>query len=181
MTEFQPFQKIARLSREIVITEKIDGTNGLIEIAEDGDFRVGSRTQYITPQNDNYGFAAWAYANKQDLLKLGVGRHFGEWWGQGIQRKYGMTEKVFSLFNVSKWGSEDARPACCRVVPTLTIWGDFSTAVILEQLARLREHGSYASPGFMKPEGIIIYHTQGNLYFKKTLEKDEEWKGKSAA
>ena len=36
MTEFQPFPKIPRLSREIVITEKIDGTNAQILITDDG-------------------------------------------------------------------------------------------------------------------------------------------------
>ena len=55
--EFRKFNKIARLSREIVVTEKIDGTNGLIAIGEDGEFQVGSRNQWITPENDNFGFA----------------------------------------------------------------------------------------------------------------------------
>jgi hypothetical protein len=35
---------------------------------------------------------------------LGAGRHFGEWWGAGVQRRYGQTAKRFSLFNVSKYG-----------------------------------------------------------------------------
>jgi len=30
----------------------------------------------------------------------------------------------------------------------------------------------------MKPEGIVIYHKQGNVLFKKTLEKDEEHKAR---
>jgi hypothetical protein len=58
--EFQEFPKIARLSREIIITEKIDGTNAQILITEEGDFLIGSRTRWITPQDDNYGFAKWA-------------------------------------------------------------------------------------------------------------------------
>ena len=32
----------------------------------------------------------------------------------------------------------------------------------------------------MKPEGVVIFHPQGNVGFKKTIEKDEEWKGKAA-
>jgi hypothetical protein len=40
--------------------------------------------------------------------------------------------------------------------------------------------GSAASPGFMKPEGVIAYHVAGNLFFKKTIEKDAEWKGRAA-
>ena len=34
--EFEGFPKIARLSREIVVTEKIDGTNARVCITEDG-------------------------------------------------------------------------------------------------------------------------------------------------
>ena len=84
---------------------------------------------------DNYGFAAWATAHKDELIAgLGAGRHFGEWWGQGIQRKYGLAEKRWSLFNVSKW--TEARPACCHVVPTL--WrGDFDTNEINRVLAEI--------------------------------------------
>ena len=36
--EYRPFTKIARLSREMVITEKIDGTNACVYIGEDGEF-----------------------------------------------------------------------------------------------------------------------------------------------
>ena len=40
----------------------------------------------------------------------------------------------------------------------------------------LKLNGSYASPGFMSPEGIVIYHTQANFLFKKTFTKDAEGK-----
>lgn len=49
-----------------------------------------SRTRWITPEDDNYGFAKWANENKEELLKLGIGQHFGEWWGSGIQRGYNL-------------------------------------------------------------------------------------------
>jgi len=168
--DFLEFPKMSRLSREIVITEKIDGTNAQIYIGEDGEFLTGSRTRWITPEDDNYGFSKWAHDNKEELLKLGTGRHFGEWWGQGIQRKYGLTEKRFSLFNVSRW--EVKRPLCCHVVPVL-YRGYFDTHNIEICLNILEEKGSQAAPGFMKPEGIVIYHTAGNIGFKKTIEKDE--------
>jgi len=169
--EFQEFPKMARLSREIIITEKIDGTNAQIFIADDGSMMFGSRTRWITPQDDNYGFAAWAEAHRDELLKLGPGRHFGEWWGAGIQRKYGMSEKVFSLFNVSRWSGED-RPACCRVVPEL-YRGPFSMEAVEWWLGSLVAYGSRAAPGFMKPEGIVVFHTAAQIGFKKTIEKDE--------
>jgi len=46
--EFKEFPKIARLSRECIITEKIDGTNASILITDDGDMFFGSRTRWIT-------------------------------------------------------------------------------------------------------------------------------------
>jgi len=177
--EFLEFPKIARLSRECVITEKIDGTNAQVYITEDGQIHFGSRTRWITPEDDNYGFARWGMEHRGELLQLGEGRHFGEWWGQGIQRKYGMTEKRFSLFNVFRWDGED-RPACCSVVPTL-YRGDFINDAVTAALEDLRVNGSKASPGFMKPEGIVVYHTAGRMYFKKTIEKDSEPKSRQIA
>src|SRR5687767_3287692 len=102
--EFLEFPKMARLSREVIISEKIDGTNAQILITEDGGFYTGSRNRWVTPEQDNFGFSKWAHENKELLMKLGVGRHFGEWWGAGIQRTYGLKEKRFSLFNSSRWG-----------------------------------------------------------------------------
>lgn len=174
---FREFPKIPRLFREIVVTEKIDGTNGCVYVAEDGIIVTAqSRSQVVTQANDNFGFARWVEENAVELRHLGPGYHYGEWWGAGIQRRYGQQRKWFSLFNVSRW--TDDRPPCCSVVPVL--WrGIFDTAQIHDCLNDLRTNGSKVAPGFMKPEGIIAFHGQGNLLFKATLEKDEEWKGKS--
>lgn len=195
-TLFEPFQKIARLKRECLITEKIDGTNAQIHIVRSlapeegaiahkslgtaGDLSMfaGSRTRYITPTDDNFGFARWVQAHTDELWSLGEGRHYGEWWGLGIQRGYGQTEKHFSLFNAWRWNDANPnRPACCGVVPNLYT-GPFSTEVTSTQLERLRTLGSVAVPGFMKPEGIVIYLSAARTYFKQTLEKDEEPKGR---
>lgn len=171
LPEFKEFAKIARLSREIVITEKIDGTNAQVFVTEDGTVLAGSRSRWITTLDDNFGFARWVTEHKDELRELGPGRHFGEWWGSGIQRKYGLSEKRFSLFNVSVWG--ESRPACCHVVPVL-YRGRFNTFAIEEQLERLRLYGSVAAPGFMKPEGVVIFHAASGQLFKKTIEKDEQ-------
>jgi len=175
--EFSAFPKMARFSREIIITEKIDGTNAQVWIGEDGEMLAGSRTRWITPKDDNFGFAAWVEANHDDLMKLGPGQHFGEWWGCGIQRKYGIEDKRFSLFNVSRWADDTLRPSCCLVVPTL-YRGLMSEHEIDAALHSLAYAGSRAAPGFMKPEGIVIFHTAAGIGFKKTLEKDESPKGK---
>jgi len=173
MIEYRPFNKIARLSREMIITEKIDGTNSCIYIGEDGEFLTGSRTRWITMDSDNAGFARWANTHKDELMLLGAGYHFGEWWGQGIQRGYGLKEKRFSLFNVSKWSDDLIRPHCCNVVPVL-YRGMFDTVSIETVLEHLRINGSYAEPGYMNPEGIVIFHVASGQLFKKTILNDEK-------
>ena len=175
MSDFAGFPKIARYSREVIVTEKIDGTNAQILITEDGGFFTGSRNRWITPESDNHGFSRWAHEHKSELMGLGVGRHFGEWWGSGIQRGYGLTkgEKRFSLFNVSRWGKD--RPACCEVVPVLWrgFFDDLEVGVIMCDLLRT---GSLAAPGYENPEGIVIFHSAGNVSFKKTFENDSAGK-----
>lgn len=183
---FQGFPKLSRLSRECIITEKIDGTNAQIFITECGQIVAGSRNRWITPGNDNYGFAAWVEANKDELLKLGPGQHFGEWWGAGIQRRYGLAEKRFSLFNTERWiksetdrtnDNQEIKPMCCSVVPVLErcIFDTVRIAGVLEVLART---GSVAAPGFAAPEGIVIYHKASGVLFKKTCVNDESPKSK---
>ena len=175
MHEFEPFQKIPRLKRDCVITEKIDGTNAVVFIDDDGHMFAGSRTRWITPDDDNFGFARWVDQNAEELSKLGPGRHFGEWWGSGIQRRYGLTEKRFSLFNVGRWTPETI-PACVSLVPTLYS-GPFSTDIVDAMVEKLRAEGSVAAPGFMKAEGVIVYLPAARELFKVTLEKDSEPKG----
>ncbi len=176
---FEEFQKIPRLKRNCVITEKIDGTNAQIHITDEGEMLVGSRSRYITPKDDNYGFARWAAANCDELMTLGPGRHFGEWWGSGCQRGYGLVngEKRFSLFNVGRWRMEGVvLPSCVSLVPVL-YEGVFTDKAVEDALENLRVNGSAASPGFMKPEGVVVYHAAARSLFKVTIEKDEEPKG----
>ena len=219
---FEPWPKIPRLMKDIVITEKIDGTNAGIYVdpaeclaghgPEDAKVYAASRKRWITPENDNYGFARWVEKNAATLVvDLGPGMHFGEWWGQGIQRGYGLDEKRFSLFNIRKWGAQDKNtdPRCerkgshieskgervcaCReerceaqfetsrlgVVPLL-YEGPFEPeetkcGLVLDGppwvhcMKHLRNDGSVAAPGFMNPEGIIVYHTAAAQAFKVVI------------
>lgn len=170
--DFKGFPKIARLSRDCIITEKIDGTNAQIYIGQNGEFLVGSRNRWITPEDDNFGFSKWANEHKEELLQLGVGTHYGEWWGSGIQRGYGFTkgEKFFSLFNTTRY-KMFIFPDCCNVVPIIHE-GMFTTQEVDEAIWGLKYYGSAAAKGFMNPEGIIIYHRASNTMFKKTIEND---------
>ena len=57
---FQAFPSIPRLFRECMITEKLDGTNRVVWISDDGaEIRAGSRSRWITQDEDNFGFARW--------------------------------------------------------------------------------------------------------------------------
>lgn len=96
-------------------------------------------------------------------------------WGPGIQRGYGIPAKRFSLFNATRW-TDAVRPACCSVVPSMYV-GPQSEEAVVECLRKLREEGSLAAPGFMKPEGIVVYHSAGGHYYKVTLENDDQPKG----
>lgn len=190
---FESFVKIGRLSRDVIVTEKLDGTNGVVQVCEDGRLFIGSRSQWLaeiiggqlngqqyvksSKLVDNHGFAQWCFDNRDDLRTLGVGRHFGEWWGSGIQRGYGLKEKRWSLFNVGKWSDDAVRPKCCHVVPKLAEF-NFDTAQILAVMDSLRQTGSRAAEGFMNPEGVVIFHAQAHVLFKKTFDKDDAGKGR---
>lgn len=194
MIEFEKFGKIPRYNREIIVTEKIDGTNAhifitgeecepaeksLIIAEKDGlTMYAGSRNRFIFPQSDNFGFALWAQENSGTLFGLGKGRHYGEWWGQGIQRKYGQDSKRFTLFNITLKEACEHRVTCCDTVPVL--WSGLASNFDLALCAgELRDLGSTIAPGFMNPEGLIIYHTKARTYSKHTLDGDA-MKGSSA-
>lgn len=203
---FQEFEKIARLNREVIVTEKIDGTNGQVhirsadgsvlvhgydcQIAIDGVphyIRAGSRNRWVAHVggDDNNGFGRWVYQHAHELAALGAGAHFGEWWGQGIQRKYGLTEKRWSLFNVGRWkdpGDAFAPPSavlvplCCNVVPIIATGVGMDCVEVA--LGALRKQGSFAASGFMHPEGVVAFHTAARTLFKVTLERDSEPKNR---
>jgi hypothetical protein len=173
---FEEWPSIARLSRDCVVSEKLDGSNASIHVTTDGRVYAGSRTRWITPEDDNFGFARWVKEHEIGLAaELGPGTHFGEWWGQGIQRNYGLKEKRFSLFNTTRW--KDEVLTFCHVVPVL-YEGLFDTTKIDEVLEDLRVNGSYATfPRYPKPEGVVIYHIKANQMFKKTLDSNDLHKG----
>lgn len=213
---FKPFPKMARLSRECVVSEKLDGTNASVYIAEvsqydddwcsvhtwEEDGRLfamfaGCRTRWVIPSNDNFGFASWVVANAVELRKLGAGHHFGEWYGSGIQRKYGLDHRRFALFNTLRWhntgdypivasraqfdkhGNEISpekltveAPPCCSVVPLL-YQGEFHSDAVENCLAELQDCGSRAVPGFPDPEGVVVYHIAAGVGFKKLIKNDD--------
>lgn len=193
--EFKPFPPIPRMSRPAVITEKIDGScmtvcigtpeemaNTPVLYEADGLCLAAARRDgWLSLADDAYDFAAWAEKHGLELIRcLGPGQHSGEWWGHMIGREYGLRgqPRRFSLFNVARWEDPASRPCCCDVVPVL-YRGIFDTAQVEACLEDLRINGSRAMPGFMRPEGVVVYHVQGGVGFKKTLGNDgHKGKGK---
>ncbi|MEU3986091.1 RNA ligase family protein [Streptomyces sp. NPDC026672] len=211
MHEFREWPKTPRLFRDIVVTEKIDGTNSAVHISpgyeveypslfelKPGEVIVDGRLWHVTAQSrkriitpgkttDNYGFAAWVYKYAAELVRLlGEGIHFGEWWGHGIQRGYGMEDRRFSLFNTGRYdhlNHDDAAVFDGSRVNTVPVLyeGVFDQSHIHHALMSLKIHGSHAAPGFMNPEGICVYHTQTRGVFKVTLDNQDAGKWEAAA
>lgn len=185
--EFNAWPKTPRLNRDMIVTEKIDGSNGAIIVTEDGRVGAQSRNRLVTPgkDTDNYGFARWVYENAGELADvLGPGRHFGEWWGSGIARGYGLDrgEKRFSLFNVDRYADLDLENVDGLGMVPVLLRATFSTTLINLTMMDLARNGSQAAPGWDgMPEGIIAYHTASRQVFKALLEGDNVHKGQVAA
>lgn len=75
-----------------------------------------------------------------------------------------------------RWGTEEQKQrlqeAGCSVVPVL-YQGPLSEEVISEALHTLEINGSVVAPGFMQPEGVVIYNPGIRSLFKKTFGSDE--------
>lgn len=187
--EFKSFHDIIKLSSKVTITEKIHGTNAQVLITEEcagpeGDVcetfvRAGSRTRWLTPEHDNFGFALWVEAHRIDLIQLlGLGRHYGEWWGSGINSGYGLKagERKFSLFH--QGFLDKPLPAGVSTVPILYS-GPWHTLAVEEAMERLRCHGSLAAPGFTNPEGVVVRFEHNGAMFKHVFDAEESaWQGK---
>jgi hypothetical protein len=173
---FTPWPKIHRLFRDVVVTEKINGTNAAIGVTEDYEVYAQSRKKLIFPgkQTDNYGFAGWVQENRGDIIELlGPGLHFGEWFGEGIQGNPNqMSGKWFALFNAPRWR---IAPLPERVITVPILYeGPFSEAKVLECVADVRDNGSKLGG---KAEGVVVYFTVNNMSFKIMCENDDIPKG----
>ncbi len=161
--EFRKWPKIKRfLDAEMVITQKMDGTNSQIlfdDVTSTGAggfmWAVGSRNKWLTATTpDNFGFYAWVEKNSAKLYEaLGPGRHYGEWCGPGIQLSEGLKERKFFSFNAFL-GIEERFQALVEPVPIL-YQGPFSLAAMYDALKDLKENGSKVN-GFKPCEGIIV-------------------------
>ena len=106
-------------------TVKLHGTNASVCFNVESGFWVQSRTNIITPEKDNAGFAFFAETNKAEFLYLietlmdedpNMDRDltvtiYGEWAGKGIQKSVGISQldKAFYIIGakVSKPQDEE--------------------------------------------------------------------------
>lgn len=193
MGHFKSWGSTTRENKNKTITEKIDGTNACLVIT-DGEVKAQSRKRMITPDDDNYGFARWAYDNAGALLDtLGYGYHYGEWYGEGIQKNpLGIEGKRFALFHATKYtaanGFDLEQVDGLETVPLLH-HGQCNLWTIPNIMQDLDLYGSKVKgarvekvPSFMdmnitfdraaSAEGIIIWNNETKTRTKMLLEND---------
>jgi len=86
-----------------------------------------------------------------------------------------MNEKRFSLFNSGRWHANDLLGVQqLHVVPVLYA-GEFTSDQVDHAMHELNGY-SVAAPGYEKPEGIIVFHSQIKEMFKVTFEHDDTGK-----
>lgn len=192
--QFEAFPKLPRLNRSCVVTEKIDGSNAAIIIHEDETVltvAAQSRKRLLSlgKGKDLNGFYAWVLENRGALVELlGPGRHFGEWYGAGIQRGYGLDHKRFALFNTDRWmpsfltsenamGGISTLPSfmgenAIHTVPTLG-YMEFSTGQINAKVRELSVRGTQINQASGPAEGVVVWHNAARQMFKVTIEGDE--------
>jgi len=191
-----------RWHKGLTITEKIDGTNACIRIL-DGKVTAQSRKRLIRVGDDNFGFAAWVEENKAELTELlGYGVHFGEWFGEGIQKNpLGIEGKRFALF--SPWKFQGTQKLdieesnLVEFVPVL-FEGQANEWTIPHLMEDLRIYGSKVKgaanstvevfPGedgtyeiAAEAEGIIVWHRETQQKYKILLKNDAIHKGQQTS
>jgi hypothetical protein len=186
---------------------KLHGTNAAVGFDEDGELFTQSRSQIITPDNDNAGFAKWVRANDQMFPKLKSAVIYGEWCGQGIQKNVGISQlpKMFVPFAIKSgdrwWSPEEMKTfffhsglRCIYDFPSWSMLIDFSrpeefqndlvdlTVKVEQQCPVALAHGVEGIG-----EGIVWwaapcdgFNTEG-LVFKVKGEKHSETKVKTLA
>lgn len=178
---FQKFNKIEQFKRmNVLVTTKINGTNSAIYVYKDAktgelDLKTASRTRFIIPEDDNYGFARFVQDNKQEFIEsLGEGVHFGEWAGNGINSGEGLDHKELFLFDVYRY-KDKTLPKNVRTVPIL-YHGEYSKGIIESLAEDLKKNGSKIVEGFMRPEGMVIQFSGTNHRYKYVFDAEEtQW------
>lgn len=165
LVEHKKFGKIPRLGNlNVVITEKLDGTNGVVWVSPDKSLlHAGSRNKWLTENDDNAGFYKFCTENAEALLRLDPGYHYGEFVGPGIQKnRYGLAEKQFFLFD-TRLEERYADHPCIHTVPLI------DTATF--DNIKVPERGTLSKIGLSIVEGYMLYIPQLHQYIKIVYDK----------
>lgn len=186
---------------------KLHGTNAAVGFDENGEIFAQSRTQIVTPEADNYGFARWVKENEQVFPKLKSAIIYGEWCGQGIQKGVGVGQlpKMFVPFAVKSgdrwWSPEEMKTfffhsglRCIYDFPSWSMLIDFSRPEefqneLVALTVKVEEHCPVAQACGVDGvgEGIVWWAAPTDdfnvdgLYFKVKGEKHSETKVKTLA
>jgi hypothetical protein len=136
-SEIEQFRHVVRNApkEELVFvgTVKLHGTNASVVFEKDGSMYAQSRSKIITPEDDNAGFAKFAYSNVallewidlkvREVIECEELVIFGEWCGRGVQKGVGVSEleKMFVIFAM-KADDNWVDPEVWRYLTDLTIY-----------------------------------------------------------
>lgn len=177
---FKPWPKIGRYTNnKIIISEKMDGTNGCFIIKNGEVVGCQSRNRLLSINDDNMGFAKWVDQNKNTLKIFPDGYYYGEWCGPGIQKNpHNLDEKTFFMFPT---GVTKFLDPLKNLLPTSTLkfvnilYSGVYTSTIVDKT--MSELAANAKRKGYKPEGVVIYSISNNVFQKATFENPEgKWK-----
>jgi hypothetical protein len=173
--EFTSFDSIERFDQHVTITEKIHGTNAQVFVGDESCVYAGSRNRWLSPEDDNFGFASYVQEHAVEIAeKLGVGQHFGEWYGSGINGGYGMKERRFVLFH-PRFRDLPSLPPRMDLIPVL-YEGPFTPSIVDDTMERLKGEGSRLVRGYMHPEGVVVRFNRTGVMMKKVFQQEDvEW------
>ncbi len=174
--EYKSYQHIEKLGREecegilngtVTIQPKIDGTNSVVWLGDDGNLHAGSRKRELTLDNDNAGFMAMII--KDEKIREYLTKHpnhyvFGEYLVPHTIRTYDSDAwKKFYIFDVFELDDNYGRYLSYdEYVPLLEEYG----LTYIPEIARLENPSidevaacinkiHYLMPEGKTPEGVI--------------------------
>jgi tRNA-binding EMAP/Myf-like protein len=102
---------------------KLDGTNGGVHVLANGEIVAQSRSRILTLEDDNSLFAFWVDKNKDYFQGLSFSHPhtivYGEWCGQGIQKRTAISKigkRVFAVFAI-QYGDQNVEDATWEIEP----------------------------------------------------------------
>lgn len=176
--EFKGFKKIPRTENMVCeITEKLDGTNGVILIKNRTLVAVGSKNRWLSAehdlaaQKDTPGFYSWCYEPEREawLKQLDDGYYYGEFIGKGIQRTYDLNHRRFYLFRYDlKEKMENERLGIYTIPHLCTCNLETLESSLRSSRTVLLLKGSFVND-FEKTEGLVV--TMGDRRYKHIWDK----------